>query len=413
MRPTLNALRASLAILVLAMPARAQDTASSLWTQQSLKSTKLNEQRAVYVATPDNYKGSTERYPVLVLLDANDRPQFTSAVANVRFLASRNAIPPLIVVGIPNGKDRTHDMTPAATGATAKNFATAGGASGLASFIIDEVVPLIRSQYRTLPTTVLAGHSFGGLFALDVAATRPGAFTGIVAMSPSIWWNDTTAALTYANVIGKSTTPLRLFTTSGGLEQAIDRPTRLFVSKLDSIKPAAVAYAFRHYPDDTHGLTPAPSLMDGLRFVFEPISLTKVPITTALRPGVDSATVVNAVLATEKMYTDGARSLGMPDRLPESVLNGLAYSVLRGLKQPNTALVIFRRNAAAYPDSPNVYDSLGDGLLAVGDTSAAKQQFRRSVEVATRTGAPALATAETRKKLESLEQTTQAGKPKP
>jgi hypothetical protein len=204
-----------------------------------------------------------------------------------------------------------------------------------------------------------------------------------------------------------------LFTTSGGLEQAIDRPTRLFVSKLDSIKPAVVAYAFRHYPDDTHGLTPAPSLMDGLRFVFEPISLTKVPITTALRPGVDSATVVNAVLETEKRYTNGARSLGMPDRLPESVLNGLAYSVLRGLKQPNTALWIFRRNAAAYPDSPNVYDSLGDGLLAVGDTSAAKQQFRRSVEVATRTGAPALATTETRKKLESLEHTTQAGKPKP
>jgi predicted alpha/beta superfamily hydrolase len=406
-------LRATLAVAILSSPALAQDSASAPWTQQSIKSSKLNEERAIYVATPDNYGASTVRYPVLVLLDANDRPQFTSAVANVRFLASRNAIPPLIVVGIPNGKDRTHDMTPAATGATAKNFATAGGASGLANFIIDEVVPLIRSQYRTLPTTILAGHSFGGLFALDVAATRPGAFTGIVAMSPSIWWNDTTAAVNYANVIGKSTTPLRLFATSGGLEQAIDRPTRLFVSKLDSIKPAAVAYAFRHYPDDTHGLTPAPSLMDGLRFVFEPISLTKVPITTALRPGADSATVVNAILETEQVYARGARSLGMPDRLPESVLNGLAYSVLRGLKQPNTALWVFRRNAAAYPDSPNVYDSLGDGLLAAGDTSAAKQQFRRSVEVATRTGAPAVATTETRKKLEALDHVTQAGKAKP
>jgi hypothetical protein len=182
---------------------------------------------------------------------------------------------------------------------------------------------------------------------------------------------------------------------------------------LDSIKPAAVAYAFRHYPDDTHGLTPAPSLMDGLRFVFEPISLTKVPIATALRPGVDSATVVNAVLETEQIYARGARSLGVPDRLPETVLNGLAYSVLRGLKQPNTALWIFRRNAASHPDSPNVYDSLGDGLLAVGDTSAAKQQFRHSVEVAARAGAPALAVSETRKKLEALEHVRQAGGPKP
>ena len=76
---------------------------------------KLNEERAIYVATPDGYRTGLRRYPVLVILDADDKPQFNLAIANVAFLASRSAIPNLIVVGITNGKDRTHDLTPIAT----------------------------------------------------------------------------------------------------------------------------------------------------------------------------------------------------------------------------------------------------------------------------------------------------------
>ena len=399
----MSTLRILAALIVLATPAIAQDTTT-------FQSAKLSEQRTIYVATPANYRVSNERYPVLVLLDANDPPQYAAAVANVAFLTSRSAIPGLIVVGIPNGKDRTHDMTPAASGTTAKNFRTAGGAASLADMIVDEVLPMIRKKYRTLPTTILAGHSFGGLFALHVAATRPGAFAGIIAMSPSLWWNDSTAAVSYADAIAKSAAPARIFATSGGLEPAIDVTARRFASRLDSLKPASLAFAFRHYPDDTHGLTPAPSLVDGLRFVFEPISMTRAPI-LALRPGVDSAAIVNAVTETETRYARGARSLGMPDKLPELTLNGFGYTVLQAFSMPNAAIWIFRRNVANYPDSPNVYDSLGDGLLAKGDSSGAKAQFRQARDVALRQGLPVA--EETRQKLDALEHATQAGRVKP
>ena len=209
--------------------------------------------------------------------------------------------------------------------------------------------------------------------------------------------------------IAKSAARTRLFATSGGLEPPIDVTTRKFASRLDSIKPSSFAFAFRHYPEDTHGLTPAPSLVDGLRFVFEPVTLTRAPI-NALRPGADSAAVVSAVIATEEAYAHGARALGLPERLPESVVNNFGYTVLQGLKLPNVAVWVFQRNVASYPDSPNVYDSLGDALLAKGDTSAAKAQFHRSKDVATRTG-QAVA-AETLKKLEALESVTQAGSAK-
>jgi uncharacterized protein len=410
MPPARRLLRATLPLLVaVAVPARAQDAPAALWTREVIRSSRLAEERTILIATPENYATSKDRYPVLVLLDANDRAQFTLAVANVAFLASRNAIPPLIVVGVTNGRDRTHDMTPAAVGKTATDFGTAGGANAFADFIAGEVLPMVRAKYRTLPATILAGHSFGGLFALHVAATRPGAFAGVIAISPSLWWNDSTLAATYADAVAKSAATTRLFVTSGGLEPEIDRTTQRFVSRLDSVKPATLSSAYRRYPEDTHGLTPAPSLADGLRFVFEPVAMTKLPV-ARLGPSSDSAAVVAAVLETEQTYARNARSLGLPEKVPEPVFNNLGYGVLQALKKPDLAIWVFQRNVALYPGSANVYDSLGDAYVAKGDTAAAKAQFRRAVAVAMRTHEPVL--AESRRKLESLEHAAQAGKVK-
>ncbi len=404
----MRALRTVLLVVAVASSANAQ---GSPWPKETFKSARLNEERTIVIATPANYETSKASYPVLVLLDAEDLPQFNAAVANVAFLASRNAIPDMIIVGIPNGKDRTHDMTPAATGATGKKFPTAGGSSAFADFIIDEVLPKVRARYRTLPSTVLAGHSFGGLFALDVAATRPSAFSGIVAMSPSLWWNDSTLARDYATTIARTSTATRLFATSGGLEPAIAVTTKRFVARLDSIKPATLAFASQHYPENTHGLTPESSLIDGLRFVYAPVSLTRAPI-QRLDMNSDSATIVRAITETEATYARAARSLGLPDRLPEMQLNELGYGALQALKMPNVAVWIFRKNVASYPDSPNVYDSLGDGLLAVGDTAGARTQFRMARDVATRIGQPVA--EETQKKLDALDHAAvQAGKARP
>jgi predicted alpha/beta superfamily hydrolase len=401
----------TLTLLLAAFPASAQDSTSVPWARHTFQSATLKEERQIFVALPDDYAASQRQYPVLVLLDANDTPQFLAAIANARFLASRGAIPGLIIAGIPNGKDRTRDLTPTPTGRTAGNNPTAGGADAFASFIADEVLPLVRAKYRTRPTAIFAGHSFGGLVALHIAATRPGAYTGIVAMSPSLWWNDSTLVTQYADAIAKTRGPLRLFATSGGLETANDVTTKRFAARLDSAASKSVAFAYRHYPDDSHGLTPAPSLMDGLRFVFAPLSIARLPI-SRLGPASDSASVVKAVLESEAAYAAGARLFGEPETLPENTLNNLGYGVLQALKMPGLAVWIFRRNAALHPESANVYDSLGDGLLAKGDTAAAIAELRRAVEIGTRTKHPVA--AESQNKLRQLDKAAaQAGKVKP
>lgn len=388
----------AVALFAAMMRAGAQDVGGT-WAPDVITSKKLNAVRPVYVVTPEDYGRSRDRYPVLVLLDASDGTQFQLAIANVAFLANRGAIPPMIVVGIPNGSDRTHDLTPLATGQGAKDFPTAGGATAFESFVVDEVLPMVRSKYRTLPSIVFAGHSLGGLVAVDIAANRPGTFVGVIAMSPSLWWNDSSAALSYADAIARTNAAQRLFVTSGGLEPEIDRTTHRFVARLDSLAPTRTVVRYRHYPDDTHGLTPAPSLADGLRFIYEPISPAKLGLAQLTR-GTDSLGVVRAVTDAEQAYARAAKSLGLPERIPEAILNGLGYNAL-AIDLPGAAVWAFARNAALYPGSANVYDSWGDGLVAKGDSVSARALYEQAVEVATRTGHPVL--AESRRKLMALE----------
>ncbi|HTD61081.1 MAG TPA: alpha/beta hydrolase-fold protein [Gemmatimonadaceae bacterium] len=391
--------RVAVLVSVPVSTAVAQDSSRTPWVQEVVTSSTLGK-RVVYVATPDAYARGIERYGVLVLLDADDSPQFRLGIAQAAYLADNEpGIPPLIVVGIVNGADRLHDMLPPATGSSVTEFKTAGGAAAFADYIVGQVLPMVRAKYRTLPTTILAGHSAGGLFALDVAATRPGAFQAIIAMSPSLWYNDSSLVVTYADAIAKSTTRPRLFATSGGLESDIDITTRRFAQRLDSLMPASHTFAHQRYPNDTHALTPLSSLPDGLRFVFEPVSSRNLPIST-VDPNADSATVFSALSASEASYAKGARSLSLPEVLPEPVINRLGYRVLGRSKNPALAIALFKLNVKRYPKSVNVYDSLGDGYLAAGDTTAAIAQLRKAVAVGRETGAPVA--AETSDKLAKL-----------
>jgi tetratricopeptide (TPR) repeat protein len=71
----------------------------------------------------------------------------------------------------------------------------------------------------------------------------------------------------------------------------------------------------------------------------------------------------------------------LPDfLLSESELNMLGYSLMRQ-DQFDHALVLFEDNLENHPNSANVYDSFGDGLLAVDRVQQAAQSFEKAVEL--------------------------------
>ena len=392
-----------LALLVLStvFDAVAQNAQAEPWNTETVNSPTLGR-RTFYVATPDDYRTGSKRYPVVVMLDGNDTPMLKLLIAQAAYLADNmTGFPELIVVGIANGPDRIYDMTTPATGGSVGLFKATGGAAAFETFILDDVLPLVRSKYRTLPSTVLAGHSAGGLFGVYVAATRPGVFQGIIACSPSLWYNDSSVVFTYSDLIAKSPKAQRIFASSGGLEHDIDVTTQHFARRLDSLTRGSATFSYHRYPEDSHPLTPMEGWSDGLRFVFGPLSMDHLELAHLDYAHADSATLEAALRSSEQVYATAAVSLGLTPELPEDILNNIGYRFLTK-RNPKLGVTVFKRNVSAYPESINAYDSLGDGLLAAGDTASAIANFRLSVAHAHKTGTPV--PEETTSKLQTLTQ---------
>src|SRR5687767_682084 len=153
----------------------------------SIQSKASNETRTYLVHKPGGYDFTDERYPVIVLLDGEANIQHVSATAD--FLASNGRAMKMLVVGIEN-TDRQRDLTPPITNTRTSDRpeGKVGGAERFLSFIAEELLPSIDRTYRTRPTRILIGHSFGGFFASYAPSKRPELFKPYISASPSLWW---------------------------------------------------------------------------------------------------------------------------------------------------------------------------------------------------------------------------------
>lgn len=64
----------------------------------------------------------------------------------------------------------------------------------------------------------------------------------------------------------------------------------------------------------------------------------------------------------------------------EAQINGYGYQLLFG-GDPEGAVEVFRRNTVDHPESWNVWDSLGEGLAAVGDTKGAIANYEKALSM--------------------------------
>ena len=74
------------------------------------------------------------------------------------------------------------------------------------------------------------------------------------------------------------------------------------------------------------------------------------------------------------------RSDSLHYALNENDMNNLGYAFLEQKRLPE-ALTAFKLNTVLYPQSDNVYNSYGDGLLESGDKAAAIAMYRKSLEI--------------------------------
>jgi predicted alpha/beta superfamily hydrolase len=376
--------RAAILLFIPAMALQSQGqgrSATTIGVTDSIWSPTLKENRRFLVYTPPSYSDTTylpRRYPVLYLLDGD--AHFHSVTGLVQILGTGvNAtfvLPEMIVVAIPN-TNRSRDLTPtrAERGATGKPqpmFAGTGGGANFLTFMRSELIPHIEKSYRTAPYRVLVGHSFGGIAAINALYTIPETFNAYVAIDPSLWW-DNRVLLTQARerfskpgLAGRTLYVAQANTITPGdttLNVHFNAIVQ-FNSILETYNASGLRYAYRYYPNDSHGSVPMIAEYDALRFIFDSYN---VPLALALeRPG----------YLTDH-FTRVSTALGYEIHPPEPLVDLMGRIALG--RDSSVALRLYEMNAALYPASANAQVALGDFWLAKKDSVKARGYFEKAV----------------------------------
>lgn len=151
----------------------------------------LDEEREINVILPPDYSDDPERrWPVVVMLDGGlQQDLFLGAgIHNWNRLWGRSK--GVIWVGIET-KDRQRELLPPTREAEQQErFPTAGESAKFRDWLLDEVLPMIASRYRTSDDVFLVGESAAGHFVIETWATGTMAFSGFAAISPSLQWDE-------------------------------------------------------------------------------------------------------------------------------------------------------------------------------------------------------------------------------
>ncbi len=172
------------------------------WTD--VRSAYLGPTRHVEIWLPPGYdEAPSTRYPVLYMSDGQNL--FDPRIANtgvdwgvdqaVVRLVGRGTIPPVIVVGVWNSSERGPEYSPWHR------------ASAYARFLIEELMPRVNREFRTLTGpdhTAVMGSSMGGLLSFYLVTHHPDIFGACGCMSTHFPLSEATVAQLFP---GAPTTP--------------------------------------------------------------------------------------------------------------------------------------------------------------------------------------------------------------
>jgi len=325
-----------------------------------IPSKTLNEERSVDIYLPPRYNITNERYPVVVLLDGSQH--YLHTIGSASFLAGIGRIPHMIIAGIPN-TDRNRDFTPTKS----PQFPTSGGAEKFISFMRNELLPYLDRNFRTAPFRILIGHSLCGMFTLYQLHKHGDLFQGYIAISPYVMYND---FFLLKMIERKDSLPFYpgnrfLYITVGDEPEYMEALERL-KRQLPSSSSQSLTWHIKHYSEEYHNSLPLLAIPDGLSYIFN-----DWPIPDSL-----SNQGLDAIIAHYEKFSERH---GYSQTVPETQLNILAYRTITDGPIAE-ALRMFRYNVELYPESPNVYDSLGEGLEAAGLLAEAAEQYRIAIE---------------------------------
>ena len=337
-------------------------------TTDSVYSSIYKESRDLLVYLPKDArenKDSLARYPVLYVLDGG--AHFLSVAGMIKELAEfagDMVLPKMIVVCVPS-YNRNNELTPYPI--TANKLVPeeitkeTGGAEKFTSFLETEVFKYIATKYPASNYRTLIGHSFGGIFALNVLAKHKNLFDNYIVIDPSTWYDDrkfskqVLDSLTKNSYAGKSlfigiantteiedTAEVKKQTT---IYSEHERSILAFCTGVRTLKNNGLRFYSKYYPDDDHVSVPTIATYDGLRTIFAKNRFSYAAVEApSFKPETDIAL----------FFSTQSKQLGYPISVPKDVLErcDAIYKRTKDIKRQKAVRALY---TSLYPADAKKY----------------------------------------------------------
>jgi predicted alpha/beta superfamily hydrolase len=192
-----------------------------------------------------------------------------------------------------------------------------GGAAAFQAFLAEELRPFLEARYPLDPkAAILFGHSFGALFAANVAARAPGGYAGYIIASPSVWADPAVAPALAA--AAPRLGPARVFLAVGGAEEPRMGDGFAQIAAALAAPGSTVKLERRTYAGATHIGYYAELVTQAYAWILPPPAPAKLARTAVTLPAADLAQVA------------GTYDVGDGRRIAVSVKDGRLYAEMTG-----------------------------------------------------------------------------------
>lgn len=234
-------------------------------------SKEMGQKRQVIIQTPMNYNVlDFQYYNVIYVFDAQMRPLFdyTSGIANLMGAG-------VIVVGVKSTwikeemYGRNHDLVPSDT-KMRLGPKSGGNAEAFLSFVKNEVMPYVESNYRTMPHNVAVGHSLSASFLLYAMVNEPDLFNNYIAVSPNLAYDNQRLVKDLRNFDSKQfSSPTYLYMSHAdehlGYPEWGKANKNAYTLLRDTLANDNFIVEIEEYPEETHQTTLVPSLHTAMK----------------------------------------------------------------------------------------------------------------------------------------------------
>jgi len=326
-----------------------------------IQSKILGEERQLLIYVPDEYRQSTDKFPVIYILDGNIH--YKHAVVSVETLQKKGQIPASIIVAITDNK-----------GTHRRDFVNER--DNFSRFIKQEVQSFVAKKFRVNAYKTLFGHSRAGAFVLETFIKAPDSFDNYIAANPIIRKELITKfeELLEKNKSGNQS----LYFSMGGVHDV--GPNALVLmnklsEQLKSKAPKSLQWKYQYFPQHVHHTTPNVSLYEGLAVNFTDY---QDPIISSCQKFVDG----NGMEGVNAYFRKRAIKYYTNDKVTTNTIAGLGYAFMEGNNEKESVKLLLHVIKNIYPESIHLHRVLGNAYEKMASYEQALEIYEKMLLMA-------------------------------